>query len=683
MNAPKLRHSLRKMAWTVLIAAAFGNAACHSPLAPQPPLAKASTPALEPQQPDPAELIRRGRRLYHLGRYEEARICFRTLRLKFPTCKESQLAAFTEIMLMQKLKLNAGLPALCKAFLKTYPDSPDAEPVATLAGELLVEQAKWPEIATYYAGLEARFPQSTNLDRFIFYQGYAHFLDADFALSTPLFEQVMKDFPKSPFDEPALYHLAMTHFLNNEYKKTLAACSEYLAKYPKGPYAGDIQYRLAFVDSNDKTVSPDKIIADLEEFIKNHPDDLSNGSMLCLLADTYKKQHDDDKAVAAYRKAAFSKSPDDVIQYALDSATVILQSKSDWNGIAELHGEFLLKYPSSQLALLSVAQIVKMKTREGKSAEAAQILASSLKTLIGNPAIQQVEYLLDLMVQTLVPRKKPAKEEIEAVAETLDKQLVDALTKVVGDKPNPTATARIFYAQARLSQLLYRTSRTDRSDLLLKGIATNYAADPAVLSPTLLSVCGDILLEDGNLDAAQALYQRLTERYKDSLFSDAGPLGLGNVALARKQPEAALKMFEDTLANNKGTSKVRETTLGKLQALIDLGRFDDARTLAKNIVGDKMFRGEMAGKANLMLADSYRVEAAQAPAGAAQNDLLRQAYAAYKVICISYQSLPEICAEAYWQAAETAKTLNEYDLAAEDLRTLMNHPKLQNTKRGK
>ena len=636
---------------------------------------------------DAGLLMRRGHCFYELKRYEEARVCFSTLRLKFPTYKETRTAAFSEIMIMQDLENSAQLLDLCKSYLATYPDSADAEAVATLAGELLVKKSKWPEVATYFADLETRFPKSTHLDHFLFYQGLALFLDAgeaaDFARSTPLLERVTKEYPESQFYEAALYHLAMTYFLSNEYKKTVAACTEYLTKHPKGLYAGDMQYRLSFVDSNDPRVGPDKIINDLEAFMKDHPEDVSNGSMLCLLADTYKKKNLEDPALEAFKKAVRSKSPDDVIQYALDSATTILLGKKDWDGVAEIHGAFLKDHPDSQLAPLSAGKIVQMKVRQGKGEEGAQILAEALRTSISNPGVEQAEYLLDLLVQTLTPRKRPAKDEMEAVAEQLDKQLVETLTKVIGEKPNPTATARTFYAQARLSQLLYHASRTDRSDLLLKGIATNYSGDPAALSPTLLSVCGDILLQDGKLDAAQAMYQRLNDRYKDSLFSDAGPLGLGNVALARKQPEEALKIFEDTLVNNKGTSRFCETTIGKLRALIDLGKFADGRTLAEQVVGDKLFRGEMAGKAYLMLADSYRVEAALPTAVAERDELLRKAYNTYQRMYVIYQSLPEICAEAYWQASETAKDLKQDDLATENLKVLVKHPKLQNTKRAK
>jgi len=577
-------------------------------------------------------------------------------------------------------------PAVTKSTAPAHDPKRDQQAVeykCLLTGERLVEQAKWQEVATYCAALEARFPKSTYLDRIIFYQGLAHICNADFALSTNLFERVTRNYPKSEFYEAALYYLAMAHFMNNEYQKTVAACSEYLRKYPDGLYAGDLQYRLSYIDSNDPRVEPNKIITEIETFMEGHPNDVSNGSMLCLLADTYKKNHEDDKALAAYQKALWSKSPDDVIQYALDSATTILQAKKDWSAIAEMHGEYLRRNPDNPFSLHVIEDKAKRDIREGKGEECARMLADSLRPRIGNPTIQQVEYLLDLMVQAVVPRKKPAKEEMAALADQLDKQLVETLKQVVGDKSNPPATARMLYAQARLSQLLYRKSRTERSDLLLKDLTTKYAREPAVLSPTLLSVCGDILLQENDLEGAEAMFRYLTANYKDSLFCDAGPLGLGNLALARKNPEQALKIFEDTLTNNHGTSRFCETTLGKIQALIDLGKFDEGRKLAEQVVGDKKFRGEMAAKAYLMMADGYRVEAAKAPPGDGATELLKKAYATYQRVEITYQSLPEICAEAYWQAAETAKELNEDGLAAENLKALIDHPRLQETRRAK
>ena len=525
---------------------------------------------------DAAMVMRRGLCFYHLGRYEEALLCFRTLRLKFPAFKDNKKAAYGEIGIMQELNRSAGLLDLCKDFLKAHSDSAYAQDVTTIAAT--------------------------------------------------------------------------------------------------------VRYHLSQLDASDKSVPPDKIIADLNGFFKDFPDD---GPVLCLLADTYQKKSDTDNALAAYSKAVMTQGPDNMNQYALDSATAILQTNNDWNAIAKLHGEFLLKYPNSQLAPLAAAQVVKMKLREDKGEEAAQILADALATIIRNPANERVESLLDLMAQSLVPHNRPAKKQAESIAGQLDQQLAAILTNAIGAKPGPTATARLFYAQARLSQLLERMSRTDRSDLLLKVVALNFASDPAVLSPTLLSACGDILLQEGNLDAAAAMYQRLSDNYKNSPFADAGPLGLGKVALARKHPQEAIRIFDDSLVNNQGTSRFRETTLGKLQALIDLGKFEDARTLAQQIMDDKAFHGEMAGKAYLMFAGCYRVEAALAPDATDTVELRRKAYATYQRIYITYQNLPEICAEAYWQAYETTKELHEDSLAADNLRVLAKHPKLQATQRSK
>ena len=386
---------------------------------------------------DAALLMRRGRCLFYLDRYEEALVCFRTIRTKYGTATDAQASAYAEIVILNKLKNIAEIKEKCDDFLRKYPDSENAEQVATLAGEVLVQNGDWKEVGSFYRGLETKFPKSESLDRYVFFQALAFFQDADFKEASPLFGKFLKNFPNSPLAENAYYYVAMSYFLSNKYKETLAACGEYLKKFPDGRYAGDMRYRLSFIDFNDKDVDQtDKIIRDLTGFLAEHPDDAANGSMLCLLADTYKKKKTktdeeaeatETKAIEAYIKAVWTDSPDDVIQYALDSATNLLQTRKDWAAIADLHGSFLKRKPDSQLALMSATQVAKMKAREGKSAEAAEMLANALKARIGNPSSEQVEFLIDELVKTLVPRKKPKDIDVEAV----ERQLVEILEKTV------------------------------------------------------------------------------------------------------------------------------------------------------------------------------------------------------------------------------------------------------------
>jgi predicted Zn-dependent protease len=147
------------------------------------------------------------------------------------------------------------------------------------------------------------------------------------------------------------------------------------------------------------------------------------------------------------------------------------------------------------------------------------------------------------------------------------------------------------------------------------------------------------------------------------MFSDAGPVGLGFVALARKQPAEALKIFEEVLKDNPGTSRFKETTLGKLQALVETEKYEDATNFALQIVGDKTFRGETAGKAYLLLAQVYRKQAAKATAGDAL-EFQKKAHGTYQRVYVAYQSTPDVCAEAYWQAYETLQALHEDALAS-------------------
>jgi hypothetical protein len=468
----------------------------------------------------------------------------------------------------------------------------------------------------------------------------------------------------------------MSYFLNNQHQEAVTAAAKYLEKFPKGRFAGDMQHRLAFIDFNDKNADhSDKIIRDLNVFLAEHPDDPANGSNLCLLADTYKKKKaatdeekkaNEDKALENYIKAVWTDSLDDVIKYALDSATNMLKARKDWGAVADLHGEFLKRKPDSQLALISAVEMAKNKAREGKQREAAEMMASALKPNIADPAKEQAEFLIDELVKTLVPKKKT--EDLDADA--LDKRLVGILDKIIAGQENATTTARLYYARARLAQLL---KRNDRSDLYLKGIALTNAKEPSALSPRLLEICGDILLKTGDLNGAEAMFKRLRDRFPNALNHDAGTVGLGKVALARRQPEAALKLFEEAL-KKPGNLQIPDASLGKLQALVELDQLDAGEKLAEEIIGGgKKFRGETAGKASLLLARTYRKQAAKAEGEKARN-LLKKAHGIYIRVFITYKGFPDISAEAIWEASEVAGELGDEELRKKNLQDLLAEP---------
>jgi tetratricopeptide (TPR) repeat protein len=367
----------------------------------------------------------------------------------------------------------------------------------------------------------------------------------------------------------------------------------------------------------------------------------------------------------SYKKAILTECPDEVFLYAYDNAMTILQNRKDLKGITELYRKIRGNFPGYWSGPNSGDH------RYGPGGW-SKILASILKSRIADPSCEYVEGVIDELVNDIQPHKKAKDIDLDA----LDKQLIDLLNKNI-DKPNATTVARVYYARARLAQIV---KRWDLSDLYMKGIATRNIKNPSVLSPALLAASGDLLLKENDLDGAEIMFKYLNEHYKDSMFSDAGPVGLGHVALGRKKPEEALRIFEDVLENNPSTSHFKETMLGKLQALVDLDKLEPASKLAIEMVGDKSFRGETTAKAYMQLGLIYRKQAAKAD-GEEASEYLAKSYGVYQRVYVAYQGFPEICAEGYWQAYLVLKELKEEAQAQETLKFLADRPKLQDTAR--
>jgi hypothetical protein len=133
------------------------------------------------------------------------------------------------------------------------------------------------------------------------------------------------------------------------------------------------------------------------------------------------------------------------------------------------------------------------------------------------------------------------------------------------------------------------------------------------------------------------------------------------------------------LKNNPEAPRLKEAKLGKLEALIEMGQFDAAEKLAVEILGDKAFRGELAGKANLLLARIYRKQSEKAEGEANKLEFLKKSFAISTLVYIASASSPEVCAEGYWQAYLTAIDLGKQEIADNLFKEFMANTKLQNT----
>ena len=200
-----------------------------------------------------------------------------------------------------------------------------------------------------------------------------------------------------------------------------------------------------------------------------------------------------------------------------------------------------------------------------------------------------------------------------------------------------------------------RLKRDDRCRLFLKGNVVINAKDLSVLSPQLLSKGADALFKSGDVDDAGKMFQRLMDLHATE-FGNAASVGLGSVALARKKPEEALKLFNEVLANNPASLETIEATLGKLQALLETSKLDEAMKLGLQSAEDKSFQGESTARIYLILGNVCEKKAG-ASAGDEAKAFLDQALGYYQRVRAAYASYPELCAEAARRIVEVKKKL--------------------------
>ncbi len=624
-------------------------------------------------------LLGRGRSLYYLEQYEEGLVCFRTIRDQYPEAKNLETASYSEIVTYNQLKNTEELQKRAADFLLKHPNSTNVEQIAMIAGQGLADAGKWDEMIAFYKDLSVKFPNSPSKDQYSFLQGFGLFRSGKFAEAGEVYAKFLQEFPNSERYEDALYQVALCNFIQGKFKETLASCQDYLKKFPAGRYSGDIRYRLAYIDFRDtEDDQSDKLVKDINTFVSANPDDPSAGMMLNLLGDTYsqkkkmqERKDSPDKALEAYQRAANSESGEDVIRYAVEQATIILQNKKDWKGLVDLHQMIMKRYPGTSLSLISTTWVVKMMVRENRGLEAAELLAETLKDSIADPSNEQVETLIDEMVRTLVPKRTKGDQ---VNPDALFEQLNKVVDKAAAGQENPTTHARKSYAGARLFDML---RLPDRSDLLLKGIAIN--TPPDALSPMLLAACGEILIKENQLDQAEAMFQRIVDRYQESPFADSGPVGLGQVALAKKDYPKALEHFNFAIEESQGSSRFREANIGKIEALIKLGKLDDAEKDGLALLGDKSFKGEPAGQVYLLLGDLFLARSATKGGEDKENEL-KKANGYYQNAFARFKAYPEVAAEGLLRSHKTLKELGLSQEADDTLKILLENEKLKNTK---
>ncbi|CAN5605273.1 hypothetical protein BH18VER1_BH18VER1_06710 [soil metagenome] len=629
----------------------------------------------------PAIYIRLARCFYETDRKWESIVVYQELLDRFPEAPEREPSLFGIIVALADV--NQGQRALtrCEEYLREFKDGPNAETVGYLSGAVAL-QANDPGAAEgYFTRVLETQPKTPFREQIRFLFGNAKFAAGKFDEAAAEYKKYLSDFPKGASVEDVEYRIALTALFSGKYEEAMNGLDAYVKKYPQGTLISDAKYRLAVCKY--AASLHDEVIADCKAWQTRFPDDQQLGEVLALMADSYAALDKEEEAIPIYIESYKVATTEEVMNYSLFAASKLLQKRDQWDKVSSLFTEFIQNKPDHPSVLTALYWIGKAKAREGQTDEAKRIMADTIKRYIADPQREPVEMLISQLAQLCAKKKRrepppeaspaaeptPDADGASVVAATpaiepttaspapeIDPNIeLESLLSGTEENEGPTAKARIIYAKAEIARLRRHAAEEE------KHIATIAATfKPEDLSPMLLGRAGDYLLAKQKPDQAQAFYQRLMDEFPKSENVDFAYNGLGEIALAKKELNKALRYFSDGTDKIVASQKLKELTLGKAKTLLALGKLAEAKKVFEQVAAVREWRGEATAFSVYSLGE---IEARQGR--------WAEANAFYQRVYVGYRKFLPWVAKAYMRSAESFEKLGKKEEAANTYRELV------------
>jgi TolA-binding protein len=413
----------------------------------------------------------------------------------------------------------------------------------------------------------------------------------DFAGAADLYEQIIKNYPASPYAEDARYqHLVSLY--NAGSPSLVAEIDEFLAGNPDpekrdkvtlmkaealfkraqfaaaapvyaslsnstaldASFRSDCLAKLAWCYM--QTHQPDQVIATLTDFLKEFPGDAKASSVLAQRAVAYQQTHDMTSALKDFDAIIHGYPDAKERELALEQKALILGEQQDEAGMSATFQQLLEEYPHSSFAAEANYWI-------GAAAYSAKDYKACIAPLDAARKLDKAQYFERATIRiisayyTLEDRDSLAaevdlydgshpKDKVQADAlrwlgesyldSKMDAPAVKYLTQLTA-LPDATADDWLDLANAELGGKQYPEAM---------AAAGRYLAgrqDPVSQAKGLLTL-GRAQLESGALDQAQASADKSCLLQPEGLPNAQGRMLAGDIQVARGNYDAATKIFE-------------------------------------------------------------------------------------------------------------------------------------------
>ncbi len=663
----------------------------------------------------PSLYFRMARCFADLDKKWEAIVIFNQILDKFPKSPVRETAIFSRLALYSDLGLADSTYRSSDEYLAEYAKGPHAAQVAYIKGITAMRKQDW-FLGEKYLGEALKVLATLAEDQKNLYWREARYQYGNALFLENKFEEAQKDFDtfiaefgraaegKGAFMEDVEYQLALTHLFLGHYVKDPAITLDsdgaieriqgYLKKWGlQSSYGTDAKYRLAVCEfaSNEHATCAKECQEWLDIFGKKEGE-LLQPEVYALLGDAKAALKEPAAAAVAYIESYRRATTDEVLNHSLFEAGKQLQKVGDWEGIEKLYTEFVKTHPDHPAVVTALYWVGKAKSKLGRMDEAKTLAIETLGKYIGKPNTEGIELILSQLADW--SRKKPVVRTVagatpEPVKWDAEAEL-ERMLKPLREKANPTVEARLLYAVAELHKL---ARKPDLHDELIAKIAEQTKAED--LSPYLLMEVGDFQMAKGETDKAEILFRALKENFPKAVNVDAGYVGLGDVAFARKDVRKAMELYTFAIDRLGAPYRLKEALLGQAKChmefatsapavatakplpaakdakpapVIETGpaAYEKARKIFEEVAAVREWRGETTAYA------LYQIAEIQFRQGKWQ-----EATGLFERVAVTQQKYPTWAARAYNRAAEGYRKMGKNEVAKERLKEMLAKEKFQ------
>lgn len=574
-------------------------------------------------------------------------------------------------------------------YVKEFPQGKYVSDINFMRASQMMESNDLKGAETLFGNAIKEGKAGDKLELMMFFLGNIRFEMAAWDSAKEAYAQFIAKFPKSEKAEEAKYRSSLCNFFKGDYEKAIEELRAYAKANPESVYTPDAEYRIA--SCYQVAERPADVVKMCDKWMTDHSYHPLMPEVLSLQGDAYSQMNKPAEAAEAYSKGLNYKTREEIQNYLLMEANKQYQKTGQWSKSSELFRNFIEKNPNHPSVVSSLYWLGKCLVKEGKPDEAKQFLSQKIYEYIKDRDSDAVEQMLTQLAQLCAkkPRPVPVKAAAPAPADgvpagadaaaaggptpntaggtpaandatatsaaalapqappydpeaDLDKYL--DLTKV---GTSELARARVYFARAELARFARKPKESgELMDKIGKEIA------PRNLGASLLAQSGDRMLEKKELVKAAAFYKELMNAFPKSELVDFAYNGLGQVALLDKKYQEAVKWFDDAVDKVGASNTLKDVTLGKAKALMELGKLDEAKTLFEQVGATKEWKGQVTAESVYNLGEV-----------AFRKEDYKTAVQFYQRVFVAYQRYPKVVGPAYLRAADCFEKIGEPDKA--------------------